>query len=409
MLIYTQEISSRLNYTFEFVFGSVLQTPYQIETNLNSFIASNTKIKWSYGSRIENFPCLESTNFLFEKDIRPQELNKVEFDNCIGLLRTAEENSTDIFATIFYLISRYEEYLPAVVDKHGRYAGYQSIAVEFDFIEKLMVNRLIFWLRDWLIQRFPELNIPLPKSSVLFSFDIDHPFYSKDISLDRWLVRAIREKSLMKERDKFDTFEFALNTLGEIPSIFFVLCPKDPSEHDHYNKRESENFKSLIHEIKSRSKVGIHPSYLSESENLISEETNWLSQIHGRQIKSSRFHYLKNNLETSYQELSKSGIANDFSMAYGDICGWRSSTSFPFYYFDLKKNKATTIKVYSPCIMDSTFEYNYQSDYDTKLAQIYQEVLLFGGIFIPVFHNDILAKDEWKNRFTSLVNLIQKR
>ncbi|MFY7860686.1 MAG: hypothetical protein ACOVP5_00560, partial [Chitinophagales bacterium] len=109
------------------------------------------------------------------------------------------------------------------------------------------------------------------------------------------------------------------------------------------------------------------------------------------------------------QELSKSGIANDFSMAYGDICGWRSSTSFPFYYFDLKKNKATTIKVYSPCIMDSTFEYNYQSDYDTKLAQIYQEVLLFGGIFIPVFHNDILAKDEWKNRFTSLVNLIQKR
>ncbi len=409
MLIYTQEITTRLDYTFEFVFGSVLQVPYQIETNLNSFISSNSKTKWSYGRKIENFPNLEATSLLFEKDIRPQELNKIEFDNCVGLFRTTEENGTDVFATIFYLISRYEEYLPAVIDKHGRYAGYQSIAVEYDFVEKLMVNRLISWLRSWLIQRFPELSIQVPKSSVLFSFDIDHPFYSKDISLDRWLVRAIREKSLMNERDKFDTFEFILDTLGEIPSIFFILCPKDPSEHDHYNKRDSKNFQSLILEIKSRSKIGIHPSYLSESNDLLVDEINWLSQIHSRHIKSSRFHYLKNNMETSYQQLSKAGIANDFSMAYGDISGWRSSTSFPYNYFDLKKNKETSIKVYSPCIMDSTFEYNYQNDYESRVELIYKEILLFGGIFLPIFHNDILAKGEWKERFTALVNMIQNR
>ena len=135
MIIYTQEITTRLDYTFEFVFGSVLQVPYQIETNLNSFISSNSKTKWSYGRKIENFPNLEATSLLFEKDIRPQELNKIEFDNCVGLFRTTEENGTDVFATIFYLISRYEEYLPAVIDKHGRYAGYQSIAVEYDFVD----------------------------------------------------------------------------------------------------------------------------------------------------------------------------------------------------------------------------------------------------------------------------------
>jgi hypothetical protein len=59
--------------------------------------------------------------------------------------------------------------------------------------------------------------------------------------------------------------------------------------------------------------------------------------------------------------------------------------------------------------MDSTFEYNYQNDYESRVEHIYKEILLFGGIFLPIFHNDILAKGEWKERFTALVNMIQNR
>jgi hypothetical protein len=208
--------------------------------------------------------------------------------------------------------------------------------------------------------------------------------------------------------DKNDTYDFILENLQELNSIFFFLCPKSPTEMDHFNRRESENFKQLIQYIRSKSQIGIHPSYESETNKLIDEETKWLSTQHQRQMKSSRFHYLRYDIESSPNLLIKSGIQYDFSLAYSSHVGFRSGTSFPHFYYDLNKEKTTHLKIYNPCIMDSSFEYRTIQNFKENCQQLIEEVKVYGGYFIPIFHNDILANEEWKENFKFCIEEIKK-
>lgn len=407
MTIFVPKITPRVAYTLEFVFAEILQLPFSISQDKEIFNSSEDTVKWSYGEEIAGYPFLPAIELLFENTISPQKTTKIQHEYIEPIFKTGEGLGFDIFASIFYHISRYEEYLPSVVDTHGRYAAYQSILSEYKQLDKAVVNRYVQWIRAWLVKNFPHLTIKKPSSSILFSIDVDHPFYTKDVRLDRKIWRGIKDLADGLQKDRFDTYDFILDNLGALPSIFFFLCPKSPSAMDNYNSRESEAFVSLIRHIKQKSKIGIHPSYYAVEKGLLTEETHWLSQVHERPIKSSRYHYLKNSVERSYSVLVEAGIQHDFSMAYGNISGFRSGTSLPFYYFDLKKNQKTNVLIYTPCIMDSTYEYGLQENFEDQFKKLFQEIKEYGGVFLPIFHNDILSKEEWKTQFITSINLVK--
>jgi hypothetical protein len=408
MLIYCPLVSRRVEYILDFVLKETLGIDYELTSVRDGFISSDCSVKWGYGEWIENIPCLPAANLLYETTIAPQELERIIHEDRISFFEVENYDGIDfdIFASAFYLISRYEEYLPCVLDEHGRYAAYQSVAVQYGFLNTAMVNRYIFWFMTWLKKNFPSLDVKIDKPKFLISFDIDHPFYSKDISLDKWILRSIKNFSLFTEKDKYDTFDFIFDTLGELKSIFFFLCPEHPSDMDHFNKRESENFKNLVQYIKSKSQIGIHPSYHAGSKKLLSEEVQWLSKQHDRQIKASRHHYLRFDIESSPQQLILSGVQFDFSLAYSSHVGFRSGTSLPFYLYDLVRERKINLKIYTPCIMDSSFQYGAIADYRENCQQLLAEIKAYGGYFIPIFHNDILAENEWKENFKFLVPLL---
>ena len=62
----------------------------------------------------------------------------------------------DIFAASFYLITRYEEYLPHVKDIHGRYTAEQSLAFKYRFLEKPVVDIWAYKLLEALKEKFPD-------------------------------------------------------------------------------------------------------------------------------------------------------------------------------------------------------------------------------------------------------------
>ena len=66
----------------------------------------------------------------------------------------------DIFAASFFLISRYEEYLPHVRDKHERFNPEQSIAYKFRFLEKPVVDLWAMKLKEVLSEKFPKFEFP---------------------------------------------------------------------------------------------------------------------------------------------------------------------------------------------------------------------------------------------------------
>jgi hypothetical protein len=410
MLIYIPAPSPRLHYVFDFVLRETLATEYEFTSNLDFYNSSDNRFKWSYGQELNNTPSLPAAAILWQTNIDHQPCAKLVREDIIPIFETEAygEINFDVLASIFYLISRYEEYLPCVKDKHDRYAAIQSIAYQYGFLETAMVNRYILWLARWLRSHFPALDIRIPKPKALLTVDIDHPFYTKDVSLGKWIKRSLKELSFLSETDKYDTTDFILETLGELASIFFILCPKNPSDMDHFNQRDSSAFIDLIKKLKAKTKMGLHPSYFSEERGLLEEELLWLSSYHERPLKSTRFHYLRFDIETTPGLLMKSGIQNDFSLGYGTHAGFRTSCSLPFYLFDLKKNRKTNLKIYTPCIMDSVFKYGEVDNFDEKSNQLIEEVQNYGGVFIPIFHNDIVVDDIWQTHFKLCVDKMKQ-
>ena len=54
----------------------------------------------------------------------------------------------DIFAASFYLLSRYEEYLPHVKDEHGRFPVEESLAFQQGFLEIPVVDLWVKKLKE---------------------------------------------------------------------------------------------------------------------------------------------------------------------------------------------------------------------------------------------------------------------
>ena len=66
----------------------------------------------------------------------------------------------DIFAASFYLLSRYEEYLPHVKDDYGRFTASESIAYKNKFLHQPVVDIWAYKLKDVLLERFENFRFP---------------------------------------------------------------------------------------------------------------------------------------------------------------------------------------------------------------------------------------------------------
>ena len=59
----------------------------------------------------------------------------------------------DPFAASFFMISRYEEYLPHIKDIHGRFEAKESLAFKNNFLEKPIVDIWINLIKKELVEK----------------------------------------------------------------------------------------------------------------------------------------------------------------------------------------------------------------------------------------------------------------
>ena len=134
---------------------------------------------------------------------------------------------------------------------------------------------------------------------------------------------------------------------------------------------------------------------------MLQNETNVLSKISNQPIENSRFHFLKFKLPNSYHYLIESNILNDYSMAYANKIGFRASTCKDFNFYNLSENKATSLQVFSPCVMDVTlknFEKFNPNEATETINKMKQTVKNVNGTFISIWHNSNLSNNaEWKD------------
>lgn len=426
MLIYVPINTPRVSYTFDLLLNEILGIPYQITVSIEEFKNFNGQ-KFVYSpNSIDDSLYFPAHPLLFEEDIKTQKMDKIDWEDCIGLFEISRCPfiNFDLFASAFYLVSRYEEYLPHHVDKYNRFGSSVSIAYTFQFLRKPMVNYYVRQLNKILENHFGKIETKKTKFKLLLTYDIDNAYEYKGknvmqhtYALGRYLMTAQFKKFferigviLTGNRDPFDTFlkmDKWHKKYNVYPIYFFLLAIRR-TNYDTNIKYNSKELRKLIELTSASYEIGAHPSFnAGTSLKTMQSEIKLLRQYSDKDVFRSRQHFLRLSLPETYYHLMQCNITEDYTMGYSSRPGFRASICQPFYWYDLRNEKKTTLRIFPFAFMDATFKYykRYRSEkIRERLFELYHETKQFNGTFVTVFHNDILAEERYSKIYEGFLS-----
>jgi hypothetical protein len=418
LLIYLPAITSRSEYVFELIFKYELSIKYDITTDIK-FYETHKYEKINYSSkRIGEEIFIKASPLLFECSIEKINISvEKKYETTVLFSNNAScDIGFDIFAAVFYMVSRYEEYLPFIPDKHGRFKAADSLAFQNNFLPYPVVNIWIKYFKHSLLKKYPSLQIQSTIFKALITYDIDVAYAFTGRNMFRSAGATVNDivrlkfKNIFKRisvlfngEDPWDVYDFlkATITKNNLSSIFFFLLG-DYSRHDKNINFNHRKMTELVNKVSEFSDIGIHPSYKSSvhPEKILIEKAR-LEKIAGKQITKSRQHYLKFNLPGTYNQLLAAGIAEDFSMGFADTPGFRAGTCTPFYFYDLENESSTGLKIFPMTCMEAGFLYYSKLNPNESLGVILaliNEVKKVEGLFICIWHNNTVSDDRiYKN------------
>ena len=181
LLIFVPKLTNRLGYTINVVMRNILQTEFAITVDPDTF-RNHPEAKLCYDSHpLDNCDAIfiKARNLLFETTIEEQECQCFEYNGIPVLFPCYGRNTElpfDPFAAIFYMISRYEEYLPHRNDIHGRFLATESIAYKNGFLQMAVVDRWALMLKDIILKHYPDTVFSKRIFNFVQTIDIDSAY-----------------------------------------------------------------------------------------------------------------------------------------------------------------------------------------------------------------------------------------
>lgn len=412
MILFAHTITPRLEYITRFISQELFTEPVRLTADETTFRqASGPKINYSNQRLCEEEFYLAPQGLLSESGIREQDITCFEYNGFTAFFRTAGDIPFDIFSAAFYLLSRYEEYLPHSEDMYGRYAYENSLAFRAGFLQTPLVNTWLNYFKDRLQ---PGSGIlPLRKREFRFipTYDIDEAFCYRHKSARRTFGASLKDLfsgrfgriaerlSVLngRKKDPFNSFDFTdeLHREGRVKPVYFFLVAARNGQYDKQNLPALPAIQHLIQELAGKYETGLHPSWQSGDDHmLLAEEKQRLERITGKKIQASRQHFIRLNLPGTYRLLAAAGIQHEYSMGYGSINGFRASVASPFSWYDLEKETDTGLQVHPFCYMEanSYYEQGYSpAQALEEMRSYYREVYNVQGTMISIWHNTFLG------------------
>ena len=174
MLLYCPHITPRLRYIVGFVSKELFDEPIVITVDKEEYERYPlARLNYSETAFLENDFFIRSTPLLFQSDIVPQPITCFELNYHKAFFETEGDFPFDIFAASFYLLSRYEEYLPHEKDEYGRYSHTASLAYREGFLNLPLINIWLQELKAALSRKYPDLTFRYPSFKFVPTYDID--------------------------------------------------------------------------------------------------------------------------------------------------------------------------------------------------------------------------------------------
>lgn len=416
-LIYTPHTTNRIRYIFQYVFEEKFGLAYTLTNDAEAFLKSNISQKIVYAKEpLTEGVFIAAHTLLFDEGISEIELQQGTSNNIktiFALDKTAALNF-DVFAAMFYLLSRYEEYLGKPLIQDDNYNYKNSILYVLNTLDTPVVEQWLELLKDVFTEKFPSIKFKKHSARVGLSFDVDVAYAYKAKGFARTIGSLLKKILFLKfgeannqlqtilnrRQDMYDTYDYVFDVIKNKKPVYFF----NMGERAAFDKNPSwknKKFRQLIQYITSKSVVGLHPSYASNAnEYLVTEEKNKLESISGKSITISRQHYLKLKFPDTYNNLIANNIWGDYTMGYYYTYGFRAGTCNSFLFFDLKKNETTTLRLYPYAYMDGTLNDILKMSIEKAKATVSRLIDVtykYDGIFISLWHNSTLYnRNEWK-------------
>lgn len=331
----------------------------------------------------------------------------------------------DIFGTIFFFLSRYEEYLSFDGDEIGRFSSEQSLATSF--LQRPVVDEYLWLLADHLKKSFPNVVPVLSGYRLELSHDIDVPH--SWLERNSWLLLRSMARGVLKERSLSQTltrmrsyfdvrydpafcFDWMMKEAESrgLSSTFYLLTGGNHPYDLNYDLF-STPIRSLLEDIQARGhKIGLHGSIesavcgeLLRSERLRLESASKLLVTKGRQ------HFLRFCAPLSWQAMVTAGITEDSTLGYHDRAGFRCGTARSFQVFDVGIGKVIPLQEQPLiCMEHSLLAQGYQGlsfdDAYDYARNLWEQVKKFGGNFTLLWHNHNLVTKSQKDLFRKMLD-----
>lgn len=431
MLIFVPKLTNRMGYTINVVFHHLLQIDYNITTDADFYRAS-TDIRLCYGDhRLDDSPYIRSCGLLFISSIEEQNPRPFTYENITALFPTYDREALlpfDLFAATFYLVSRYEEYLPHHIDAYGRYPASESVAGQHGFLLTPVVDHWALMLHQALKRVYPELPGSHRRYRFEATVDIDAAYCYRHKGMLRTLAGIFRDLTSSTNRDTFktrlrvlsglqpdpfDTFDYLLEQSTHYPDIqmlFFALMG-DYGQYDKPISHSCNTFRELLQHLGDHAKIGIHASFQSAEEpERVGMETRRLADILHRPIVRNRYHYLRLQLPQSYRRLIHEEIRHDYSMGYAETSGYRAGTLTPYPFYDLERDEEGTLIIHPFSVMDTTLIKHQQLSPEEALEhyrRLIDQARSLNGTFCGIWHNQNVCNNadwlDWRRVFEQVL------
>lgn len=413
MLLLIDDESPRVSYVTEWIGKEIFGRPL-VCTQDKTYFRNYTGGKIAYTEARESASFwIKPIGLLSQTDIRSQEVNCFNWHGLKAFFQQDDDLGFDLLSAVFYLLSRYEEYLPYTPDEYGRFPYNASLAYREDFLDQPLINQwLQHWKQIWL-QKEPDITFARPKFNFIPTYDIDIAWSYKNKGWWRttgaW-IRAMLKGNIQECKDRwavwkgnrtdpYDSYEWldALHLYAKIKPHYFFLVAEKAVGNDRNILPTNKELQRLITYQSTIGTVGLHPSWQSgDQPKLLKTEQGWLEFLCDHPIEHSRQHYIRMSLPVSYQRLIAIGIQYEYSMGYGSINGFRASVASSFYWFDLSKNQQTDLQVFPFCFMDANAKYEEGKSPAAAFQDLmgyYQRIKQVDGLMITIWHNQFFGTD----------------
>ncbi|MDC1221031.1 polysaccharide deacetylase family protein [Salibacteraceae bacterium] len=329
------------------------------------------------------------------------------------------ECQIDVFASAFFMLTRWEEICIEQKDKHGRTNESEMFAVKHKLHHRPIVNEWVELVWNMLVSLGYKGERRQHNYNPRITHDVDA--ISRYDSVKK-LIHALGGDLILRKnpflifetlaqyllvnlglrKDNYDTTDWLMDISEEFNTkSHFYFIPSKSKEDDARYDIQSSHLSNIISNIESRGHiVGIHPSYntfLNAGQFTI--EVDRLKSV-ATNVKEGRQHYLRFSNPETWDMWDENGLTTDSTVGFALDVGFRAGVCLEYPVFNVLKRQQLKLMERPLIVMEGPLvnTYNGNSESLRIAKQLVDQCKKYNGEFVFLWHPENFNHRLWKPR-----------